>query len=77
MGTLISGDGLQGAGVDKYRAYAQNQKAYYETLERIKQDERIENLIFSHAYEPWYKDHIFGRENVLDVLEECKKYIGE
>ena len=76
-GTLISGDGLQGAGVDKYRAYAQNKKAYYETLERIKQDERIENLIFSHAYEPWYKDHIFGRDNVLAVLEECKKYIGE
>ena len=74
-GTLISGDGLQGAGVDKYRAYAQNKTAYYETLERIKQDERVENLIFSHAYEPWYKDHIFGREGVLEVLEECKKYI--
>ena len=74
-GTLISGDGLQGAGVDKYRAYAQNKKAYYETLERIKQDERIENLIFSHAYEPWYKDHIFGRESVTEALEECKKYI--
>ena len=74
-GTLISGDGLQGAGVDKYRAYAHSKKAYYETLERIRQDERIENLIFSHAYEPWYKDHIFGREGVLEVLEECKKYI--
>ena len=74
-GTLISGDGLQGAGVDKYRAYAQNKRAYYDTLERIKKDERIENLIFSHAYEPWYKDHIFGRECVLDALEECKKYI--
>ena len=74
-GTLVSGDGLQGAGVDKYRAYAQNKKAYYETLERIKQDERIENLIFSHSYEPWYQDHIFGRESVMEALEECKKYI--
>ncbi len=74
-GTLISGDGLQGAGVDKYRAYAENKKAYYETLERVKQDERIENLVFSHAYEPWYKDHIFGRSGVLEALEECKKYI--
>ena len=74
-GTLISGDGLQGAGVDKYRAYAQNKKSYYETIERIKQDERIENLIFSHAYEPWYKDHIFGRESVTEALEECKKHI--
>ena len=74
-GTLISGDGLQGAGVDKYRAYAENKRAYYETLERIKQDERIENLVFSHAYEPWYRDHIFGREGVLEAIEECKKYI--
>ena len=74
-GTLISGDGLQGAGVDKYRAYAENKKAYYETRERVKQDERIENLVFSHAYEPWYKDHIFGRSGVLEALEECKKYI--
>ena len=76
-GMLISGDGLQGAGVDKYRAYAEDKAAYHETLERIKKDVRIKNLIFSHAYEPWYKDHMFGRENVLDVLEECKKYIGE
>ena len=74
-GTLISGDGLQGAGVDKYRAYAENKRAYYETLERVKQDERIENLIFSHAYEPWYKDHVFGRDGVILALEECKKYI--
>ena len=76
-GTLISGDGLQGAGVDKYRAYAEDKTAYHETLERIKKDVRIKNLIFSHAYEPWYTDHVLGRESVLDVLEECKKYIGE
>ncbi len=74
-GTLISGDGLQGAGVDKYRAYAEDRTAYLATLERIRADERIENLIFSHAYEPWFEDHIFGRDAVLEALEECKKYV--
>ena len=74
-GTLISGDGLQGAGVDKYPAYAEDKAAYYETLERVKADNRVENLVFSHAYEPWFEYHIFGREGVLEALEECKKYI--
>ena len=74
-GTLISGDGLQGAGVDRYRAYAEDKAAYFATLERVRGDERIENLVFSHAYEPWFEDCVFGRESVLEVLEECKKYI--
>ena len=74
-GTLISGDGLQGAGVDKYRAYAEDRQAYRDTLQRIRKDGRIVNLLFSHAYEPWYEDHIFGRDAVLEALEECKKYI--
>ena len=76
-GTLISGDGLQGAGVDRYRAYAEDKAAYFATLERVRGDERIENLVFSHAYEPWFEDCVFGREGVLDALKECKKYIGE
>lgn len=74
-GTLISGDGLQGAGVDKYRCYVRNKEAYFETLDRIKRDERILNVVFSHAYEPWFEDHIFGRDAVLEALEECKKYV--
>ena len=73
--TLISGDGLQGAGVDKYRCYTQNPEAYLESLEKIKSDERIENVLFSHEYEPWYTDHIFGRENVCKCLLQCKEYI--
>ena len=76
-GTLISGDGLQGAGVDRYRAYAEDKAAYFATLERVRGDERIENLVFSHAYEPWFEDCVFGREGVLDALKECKTYIGE
>ena len=73
--TLISGDGLQGAGVGKYRCYLADKAAYLNTLERIGQDARIENLLFSHAYEPWYENRISGRENVLDCLKTCMKYI--
>ena len=70
-GTLISGDGLQGAGVDKYRCSLQNKSAYFETLNKIKDDKRIENLLFSHAYEPWNSDTTFGRSEVEKRLEEC------
>ena len=73
--TLISGDGLQGAGVDKYRCYLKDPVAYFETLERIGKDKRIENILFSHAYEPWNCDHAFGREAVEGCLCHCKKYI--
>jgi len=73
--TLISGDGLQGAGVDKYRTSVPHKEEYIRTLERIKNDERIENILFSHAYEPWFKDKIVGREAVLRCLDECEKYV--
>lgn len=76
--TLISGDGLQGAGVGKYRCYLADKEAYLKTLDRIRSDERIENLIFSHAYEPWYEDSICGRKNILKCLKTCMQYaIGE
>ena len=73
--TLISGDGIQGAGVDKYRCGLKDSDAYLETLERIKNDNRIENILFSHAYEPWNTEHILGRKNVRDCTEKCKEYI--
>ena len=76
-GTLISGDGLQGAGIKQYRTMLADKRGYIETLERIKRDERIVNILFSHAYEPWYKDFMFGRDAVLECIEECKNYIGE
>ena len=75
--TLITVDGLQGAGVDKYRCSLQNRDAYLETLEKIKSDERIENILFAHDYEPWYKNAMFGRKDVEDCLLQCKKYIKE
>lgn len=73
--TLISGDGLQGAGVGKYRCGLEDKEEYLQTIAKIEQDERIENILFSHAYEPWYKDGAFGRENVKRILQDCKKYV--
>ena len=75
-GTLISGDGLQGAGVDKYRCFTEDPAAYTETLARIKADPRIENILFSHAYEPWNSDRADGRAAVLNCLEACLDYIA-
>jgi glyoxylase-like metal-dependent hydrolase (beta-lactamase superfamily II) len=75
-GTLISGDGLQGAGVDKYRCSVRKREAYLETIERIKNDGRIENILFSHAYEPWDRDSVIGRREVDACLSECIKYIN-
>jgi glyoxylase-like metal-dependent hydrolase (beta-lactamase superfamily II) len=72
--TLLSGDGLQGAGVDRYRCSLKEPQAYMQTLERIRADEKIENILFSHAYEPWFKDRILGRQAVLECLTECEKY---
>ena len=74
-GTLISGDGLQGAGIKQYRTSLADKDGYVQTLERIRADERIENVLFSHEYEPWYENKMLGRKNVLECLEECKKYI--
>ena len=73
--TLISGDGLQGAGVGKYRCSLANKDEYIKTIEKIRQDKRIENILFSHAYEPWNKDGVFGREEVEKALKDCKNYI--
>ncbi len=73
--TLISGDGLQGAGIGKYRCFLENKSAYIETIERIKKDKRIENILFSHAYEPWCVDRAIGRSEVEKCLLKCIEYI--
>lgn len=69
--TLIAGDGLQGAGVDKYRCSLESKKEYLKTIEEIKTDKRINNILFSHAYEPWGKDAVFGREEIKKCLQDC------
>lgn len=74
-GTLISGDAVQGAGIGKYRCSLESKEDYLQTIEKIYQDKRIKNILFSHAYEPWCKDSIFGKENVKKVLQNCKKYV--
>ena len=73
-GTLISGDGLQGAGVGKYRCSLEDRKEYLKTIDKIKEDKRIKNVLFSHAYEPWDKDGAFGREEIKKCLEDCIEY---
>ena len=73
--TLIAGDGLQGAGVGKYRCSLASKGEYAKTIERIEKNEQIENILFSHAYEPWYKDGAFGREEVKKCLKDCIDYM--
>lgn len=75
--TLISGDGLQGAGVDKYRCSLQDPTEYRKTLQRVQEDERIQNILFSHAYEPWNEDRVMGRESVRACVKQCEQYIKE
>ena len=73
--TLITADGLQGAGIDAYRTYVEDKEGYLQTIRKIENDERIENILFAHAYEPWYKENMFGRKAVLESLKECLKYV--
>lgn len=70
-GTLISGDAIQGYGVGKYRCFLESREEYLKTIEKIRQEKKIKNILFSHAYEPWYKDGVFGREVVEKILKDC------
>ena len=72
--TLISGDGIQGMGIGKYRCSLQNRTAYLQTLGRIRTDQRIENVLFSHAYEPWNEDGVSGRARVIECIDLCVEY---
>ncbi len=73
--TLISADAIQGYGVDKYSCTTHNEEAYLSTLEAIRTDERVENILFSHAYQPWEKDYAFGKEEIIRCLQHSKSYI--
>lgn len=73
--TLIAGDGLQGYGVGKYRCTLENQDEYLKTIDNIKRDGNISNILFSHDYEPWRKDGAFGRAESLVMINQkfvCK-----
>ena len=73
--TLISADGLQGAGVDKYKTCIALPDAYRKSIAKIRADARIENILFSHAYEPWFCDAIIGKETVQECLDICLTYV--
>ncbi|MBO5240107.1 MAG: MBL fold metallo-hydrolase [Clostridia bacterium] len=73
--TLISGDGLQGNGVGKYRCSLKSKEDYLSTIENLEENERIKNILFSHAYEPWKRCGAFGREEVEKVLKDCKEIV--
>jgi glyoxylase-like metal-dependent hydrolase (beta-lactamase superfamily II) len=74
-GVLISGDGLQGHGVGKYRCSLESEGDYLKTIEKIRRDPRVKSILFSHAYEPWYKDSMIGREAVECCLDDCELYV--
>ncbi len=76
-GTLIAGDGLQGYGVGEYRCSLESKEEYIKTIDKIKKDGRIKNILFSHAYEPWYKYGAFGREEVENCLQDCVEYLNK
>ena len=71
-GTLISADGLQGDGVGRYLTNVSDKAAYQSSINKIREDKRIENILFSHAYEPWQEDLASGRESVLRCLYDCE-----
>ena len=75
--TLLAGDGLQCRGIGKYGCTFESDEEYIKTIERLKKDKTIENILFSHAYEPWKQDGVFGRENVEKCLQDCMGYIKE
>ncbi len=70
-GTLISGDGIQGDGIGKYRRSLESKEAYIGVLNKIKNDKRIKNILFSHAYEPWGKDGVFGVREKEKIINYC------
>lgn len=73
--TLISGDGLQGAGIGKFRCLLDSKEGYLKTIENLKLDKKVENILFSHEYEPWYVNGVFGRKMVEKILSDCLLYV--
>ena len=66
---------MQGSGVDKFRCTTEDVQEYIKTLEKIRLDDRIENILFSHAYKPWQKDGAFTKTQVNLCLQESFNYI--
>ena len=71
-GTLVTGDGLQFDGVTHYPRTVRDEAGYFRTLDRIEADARVEHMLFSHAYDPWQKDSVHGRAEVLAAVALCR-----
>ena len=74
-GTLITGDGLQFDGVNQYPRSTPFLDAYLATLDKIARDGRVENMLYSHAYDPERKDAARGRDAVLRALTLCRELV--
>lgn len=72
---LSSADAIQGYGIGEYPCSTHDEEEYLRTLERVWDDERIEAILFSHAYEPWNCDCVFGREGI-SAHEELTKFVS-
>ncbi len=68
--TLLSGDSLQQLGVDKYKTYLEDKKAYLDTVKKLRSTD-IKKIIFSHNYEP------FGWCVTGADIENCYKLCEE
>lgn len=76
-GTLISGDAIQGEGIGKYRFGITNLVDYVKTINMVKADKRVQNILFSHAFEPWNNDSAIGRKEVEKRLKDCIKVLSK
>ena len=74
--TLISADGIQGYGVDRYPCSLHDEPAYLRTLQEVLEDARVENILFAHAYEPWEKDFAFGIEEKKKCIRDSLEYLS-
>jgi glyoxylase-like metal-dependent hydrolase (beta-lactamase superfamily II) len=73
--TLIAADGVQGHGVGIYTPTMEDANIYLETLDKLRKDERIQNIIFSHLYEPWFKNKAIGKEEIEMCLFDSEQFI--
>ncbi len=70
--TLLSFDCLQQRGIDKYRGGISDKAAYLKSIEFVRNME-LENIIFSHDFEPCgYSAR--GKSEIENVLNICKEY---
>ncbi len=75
--TLIVGDGVQGDGVGRYSPIISDKAEYLSSLEKIRADERLENLLFSHPYRPWKSDSAYGKAELELCTSHCINKLKE